>query len=247
MDWSLLAVAVGIVLFAAVISGITGFGFGLVSVPLLLMLYDPAAVLTITKVLTLSTSWIVIAHGWRSIKPRLILTLLPWAAIGSFAGIQLLKVASEDAIKILASAVVVSFALVLIRGLPEREWNHPLLAPIAGLASGTMSTSTALAGPPIVIYFTLRGVEVMPFRVTIATYFVLLDIIGLPALIQQDFVTRDDMMVAVALVPLALLGRIIGIRLSGRFSRKQFYRFTLGILIVTSLFGIISALGGYLS
>ena len=246
MDWSLLAVAVGIVLAAAVISGITGFGFGLVSVPALLMLYDPAAVLTITKVLTLTTSWIVIAHAWRQIKPRMIATVLPWAILGTFAGIQLLKLASEHAIKLIASAVVVGFAIILIRGLPQREWNHPLMAPVAGLTSGAMSTSTGLSGPPMVLYFTLRNVEVMPFRVTIATYFVLLDLFGLPALIQQDFVTRDDLLVAIALVPMALLGRIIGIRLAHRFSRQQFYRFTLGILIVTGTIGIISAIGDFL-
>jgi uncharacterized membrane protein YfcA len=246
VDWSLLALAVGIVLAAAVISGITGFGFGLVSVPLLLMLYDPVAVLTITKVLTLTTSWIVIAHGWRSIQPGMIARVFPWAILGTLAGIQLLKAASEEAIKIIASSVVVAFALLLIRGLPEREWNHPLLAPIAGFASGSMSTTTGLSGPPIVLYFTLRNVDVMPFRVTIATYFVLLDLFGLPALIQQDFVTRDDLKVAVALVPMALLGRIIGIRLAHRFSRKQFYRFTLGILIVTGTIGIISSLNDFL-
>lgn len=246
MDWSILALAVAIVLAAAVISGITGFGFGLVSVPPLLMLYDPVAVLTITKVLTLSTSWIVIAHGWRSINPRMIAKVLPWSILGTFAGIQLLKVSTEETIKLMASAVVVTFALILIRGLPEREWNHPLLAPIAGFASGTMSTTTALSGPPIVLYFTLRNVEVMPFRVTIATYFVLLDLFGMPALIQQDFVTRDDLLVAVALVPIALLGRMAGIRLSHRFSRKQFYRFTLGILIITGALGIVSSLNDFL-
>jgi len=246
VDWSVLAIAVGIVLFAAVISGITGFGFGLVSVPPLLMLYDPAAVLTITKVLTLTTSWIVIAHGWRSIKPRMIATILPWSILGTLAGLQLLRVASKDVIKLIASVVVVGFALILIRGLPEREWSHPLLAPIAGIASGAMSTSTALSGPPIVLFFTLRNVEVMPFRVTIATYFVLLDLFGMPALIQQDFVTRHDVLVAATLVPMAMLGRIIGIRLSHRFSRKQFYRFTLGVLILTGALGIISSLNDYL-
>jgi uncharacterized membrane protein YfcA len=37
-----------------------------------------------------------------------------------------------------------------------------------------------------------------------------------------------------------------GIRLSHRFSRKQFYRFTLGILVITGALGIISSLNDYL-
>lgn len=242
MDWPVLVVAMGIVLGAATISGITGFGFGLVSVPLLLMLYGPAEVVTITKVLTLSTSWIVIAHGWRQVKPRMILTVLPWALVGTFGGLLLLKVASSSGIKLLASAVVVAFALILLRGLPEREWKHPLLAPVVGVASGAMSTSTGLAGPPVVLYFTLRNVEVAPFRVTIATYFVLLDLVGLPALVGGDLVTEDDFIVALVLVPVALLGRLAGIRLSSRLSRAQFYRLTLGLLLVTGAVGIVNSL-----
>jgi uncharacterized membrane protein YfcA len=246
LDWTAITFAVGIVLGAAVIAGITGFGFGLVSVPLLLMLYAPAEVVTISKILTLSTSWIVIAHGWRQVKPRMIVTVLPWALLGSLAGVRLLKLASASSIKLLASIVVVAFALILLRGLPEREWKHPLLAPAAGMVSGAMSTSTGLSGPPIVLYFTLRNVDVPPFRVTIATYFVLLDLVGLPALVQGGLVSGGDFAVGAVLVPVALLGRIAGIRLSSRLSRAQFYRLTLGILLVTGAVGIIDTVGRHL-
>jgi uncharacterized membrane protein YfcA len=246
LDWTAIGFAVGIVLGAGVIAGITGFGFGLVSIPLLLMLFGPAEVVTINKVLTLSTSWIVIAHGRRQIRPRMIVTVLPWALIGVLSGVRLLKLASASSIKLMASVVVVLFALILLRGLPEREWKHPLLAPAAGLASGALSTSTGLSGPPMVLYFTLKNVEVAPFRVTIATYFVLLDLVGLPALVQGGLVTGKDFAVAAILVPVAFFGRIAGIRLAPRLSRAQFYRLTLGVLLVTGAVGIIDAAASHL-
>src|SRR6476620_3772291 len=91
VDRSTFIVAATVILGAAVLSGITGFGFGLVSVPPLLMLYPPAAVLAISKILTLSTSWIVIVHGWRQMKPKMILALFPFAVIGMFIGVRVLK------------------------------------------------------------------------------------------------------------------------------------------------------------
>jgi uncharacterized membrane protein YfcA len=239
VDWSVLVVAAVIVLAAATISGITGFGFGLISVPPLLMFFDPAAVLTITKILTISTTWIVLVGAWREIKPGILLRILPFSILGATLGIQLLRIASAELIKIIASSIVVGFALLLIRGLPEREFKHPLLSPLAGLISGTMSTSTALSGPPIILYFTLSKVPVQTFRVTIASYFVLLDLFGMPALIQGDFVTRHDLKVAALLIPMAFVGRWGGVRLARRFSREQFYRFTLIILIATGLLGIV--------
>lgn len=241
VDWSILVLAAVIVLGAAVISGITGFGFGLVSVPPLLMLLDPAGVLTVTKILTISTSWIVIASAWRELQPRLLLKLLPFSIIGAALGLQLLRIASAEAIKIAASAIVVSFALLLLRGLPEREIRHPVLGPIAGFLSGTMSTSTALSGPPIILYFTVSKVPVQAFRATIASYFVLLDLFGMPALIQGDFVTRHDIEIALLMIPFAFIGRWWGSRLSHRFSREQFYRLTLMILVLTGGLGILAS------
>jgi uncharacterized membrane protein YfcA len=246
VDWSVLALAAVIILAAAVISGITGFGFGLISVPPLLMFFDPPAVLTITKVLTISTTWVVVASAWRELKPGLLLRILPFSIIGAALGLQMLRLASADLIKIIASSIVVSFALLLMRGLPEREIRHPLLAPVAGFISGAMSTSTALSGPPIILYFTVSKVPVHAFRVTIATYFVLIDLFGMPALIQGDFVTRRDIEVALLMVPMAFLGRYYGSRLSTRFSREQFYRFTLLILIATGALGIVGTLAALL-
>lgn len=242
MDWSIIALAAMIVLAAAVISGITGFGFGLISVPPLLIFFDPPAVLTITKILTLSTSWIVIVGAWREVKPGIILRILPFSIVGASLGLQLLRLASADVIKIIASSIVVAFAILLVRGLPEREFKHPVLAPFAGFISGVMSTSTALSGPPIILFFTVSKFPVHAFRVTIATYFVLLDLFGMPALIRGDFVTRDDLEVALVLIPMAFIGRFAGNRLSRRFSREQFFRFTLIILIATGALGIFGAL-----
>lgn len=239
VDWSILVVAAAIILGAAMISGITGFGFGLISVPPLLIFFDPAAVLTITKILTLSTTWIVIASAWRELKPGILVRMLPFSFVGAILGLQLLRVASADLIKIITSSIVVAFALLLIRGLPEREINHPLLAPFAGFVSGAMSTSTALSGPPIILFFTVSKVPVQAFRVTIAAYFVLLDLFGMPALIRGDFVTRDDFEIALLMIPFAFVGRWWGSRLSRRFSREQFYRFTLLILVATGALGIV--------
>lgn len=246
MDWSTLFLAAIIVLTAATISGLTGFGFGLISVPPLLMLFEPASVLTITKILTISSTWIVVIQAWREVRLKILLQLLPFAIIGASLGLQLLRVATADAIKLIASSIVVAFALMLIRGLPQREFKHPLLAPVSGFISGVMSTSTGLSGPPIILYFTLTRLPVQAFRVTIASYFVLLDLFGMPALIRGGFVTREDLKIALLLVPVAFIGRWGGSRLSGRFSREQFYRLTLGILVLTGVIGIISTLVAFL-
>lgn len=241
MDWSTLAIAFAIVLTASVISGLAGFGFGLVAVPPLLMLYPPAVVIIVVKTLTLATSWVVIAHGWRHAKRDLIFTVLPTAIIGTFIGMRLLSVATPEMIKIVAGLVVISFALTMLKVDLRGRVKHRAVGPFAGLISGMMSTTVGMTGPPVIIAFTLKGVPKHNFRISIALYFVLLDILGLPAMISRGLGTRDDLVMAALLVPAAFGGRVIGIALADKVSQQRFYQGTLVLLLVTGTVGVVGA------
>lgn len=241
VDWTLFAIAFGIVLTASIISGLAGFGFGLVAVPPLLILYPPAVVITVTKLLTLSTSWVVIAHGWRHARRELILAVFPTAIIGTFIGLRLLAVARPEHIKIAAGVVVVTFALVMLKVDMRGRVKHPAVGPVAGLISGAMSTTVGMAGPPVIIAYTLRDTPKHAFRISIAIYFVLLDVLGLPAMFARGLTTKNDLVLAALLVPAALGGRVIGISLSERVSQQRFYQGTLVLLIVTGSIAVAGA------
>ena len=236
------ALAFGIVLTASVISGLAGFGFGLVAVPPLLLLYPPVVVITVTKLLTLSTSWVVIAHGWRHARRDLILAVFPMAIIGTFIGLRLLSVAQPEHIKIAAGIVVISFALVMLKVDMRGKVKHPAIGPIAGLISGAMSTTVGMAGPPVIIAYTLRDTPKHAFRISIAIYFVLLDLLGLPAMVARGLTTKEDLVLAALLVPAALGGRMIGIAFSERVSQQRFYHGTLVLLIITGTIAVIGAI-----
>jgi len=87
------------------------------------------------------------------------------------------------------------------------------MAPLAGFLSGTLSTAIGMGGPPVVLLFTVLAVPVPVFRATSVAYFLLIDLVGFPALIVQGIVTRDDAILALLLAPAAIIGRIVGSRL----------------------------------
>lgn len=236
-----LIVAWLITLGAGCVSGLAGFGFGLVSAPPLLLLFEPATVVTTLKVLTLGTSWVTLLDAWRQTRLRVALALMPWALAGLIAGVAMLKFLPAASIKLLASAVVIGFSLVLLRGVQPGRGTGRWGAPVAGLASGTLSTSTGLGGPPVVMLFTLRGYDVHVFRATVVVYFILLDLLGLPAMVSQGLVDRGDVVLAATLLPPAMLGRFSGAWLARRVSRALFYRITLILLLATGAVGAVTA------
>lgn len=238
------ACSVVITFLAAATSGLAGFGFSIISVPMLLIFYPPATVIALNKVLTLGTTWMVLVGIWRAISWRHLLRLVPFALVGLLGGIQVLRVLDDQAITLIVGVTVILFALLLLSGLirhlPERPW----MAPLAGLVSGVSSTSTGMSGPPLVLFFTVVGLPVPTFRATSVAYFLLIDLVGFPALLLQGVISQSDLVLSLLLAPAALAGRWAGSCLVRFVTPGRFRRIVLLLLLLTGVIAIVNAVVG---
>lgn len=234
-------VAMAIVLAAGIISGVTGFGFALVSVPPLLMILPPPAVVTISVGLTLVTSWVVLVGVWHEIQGRAVLTLAPWSLLGVVIGVAILKSVDATVIKLLASAVVIGFTAILLRGWELPGASSTFATALAGVSSGTLNATVGMAGPPVVMLFAARRYGVHAFRTSLVAYFVLVDAAELALLAQQRVIGIPELAVAAGLVPAALIGKLIGRWVVRLVSVEQFRRLTIGLLLVTGVLGVVNA------
>jgi len=237
-----LLIAMLIALMGGIVSGLAGFGFGLVTVPLLLMVYRPATGTTVGSSLVLASGWIVLLSTWRTVQVRTLGALIPGATIGVFIGTVLLRALEPAVLKLIAGVVVVLFAVSVLRGWRIDAVHHPLAAPLAGLASGTLSTSTGMSGPPVVLLFTTRQYDMQQFRGSITAYFYYVNFIGLSVLILRGIVGWEQLEIALRLLPAAIIGGFIGRRVLRYVSQAQFRRITLLMLLLTGTTGIVTAL-----
>ena len=86
------------VLLASLVQGCTGFGFALVTVPVLLFFLPHTQVPPIVVMLSLLNNVIVAIESRREITPRLILPLIAGGLIGIPAGVYVLKVIDPAAL-----------------------------------------------------------------------------------------------------------------------------------------------------
>ena len=242
IDGALLA-ALAIILFAGVLSGLAGFGFGLASVPPLLLIYDPPTVVALGSLIVIVSLWVVIWGNWGEIQGRLVAGLAPGAAIGLVVGVTLLRQLEPDAIRLLAGAVVAGFSALLLSGARIPGVGSRWATPIAGFASGALNASVGVSGPPVVVLLAARNLPPAAFRTTASTYFLMVNAATLVVLAWRDLLTRDHFLLALVLTPAALLGTAIGRRLVHFVSPVAFRRITLGVLLVTGL----TAAGGALA
>lgn len=237
-----LMVAMTIVGIGGIISGLAGFGFGLVTVPILLMVYPPATVTVVASSLSLSNGWLILLSTWRTVQVRTLGALIPGATLGLILGTVLIRTLDSAVIKLIAGLVVILFALSILRGWRIDAIHHPLAAPVAGVFSGTLGTSAGMSGPPVVLLFTTRAYDMQSFRGTITTYFTYVNALGITLLITQGIAGREQLEIALHLLPMAIVGGFVGRRLVNYISQAQFRVITLMMLLVTGSIGTTAAL-----
>jgi uncharacterized membrane protein YfcA len=241
--WQAIAAA-GIILVGGTISGLTGFGFGLVVVPVLLLIFPPATVVVLTTGLAIASGLPILAQDYRHVRARLIAPLLIPAVIGQLAGIRVLTELDSRYIKLAAGIVVVVFALLVARGFLIPGIRSKLAPVVAGWISGLLGTSTGMSGPPVVLFLTDRTPEPRAFRASITFYFFVLNLVGIGLVSRTGLVGRREATLAAVLLPVALAGRRIGQELHHRVDQAEFRRISLGLLMLTGASGALTALFG---
>lgn len=227
--------------------GLVGFGFALVSVTPLLQFYDPPTVVALSISLTIVNSILVVASARDAVHHRTLLPMLPGAFVGLVVGARLLQALDSDAIKLMASCVVLLFTLALVARITLPGAHTKGAAVVIGTVSGLLATSTGLSGPPVVLLLTARKFAPHPFRVTTSAYFLCVNTVGFAILVIQGTIGQSQLSIVAALLPTALLGTITGRHLARYVSPAGFRHAIMLLLLLTSALGIATTLPNYLA
>jgi len=93
-----------------------------------------------------------------------------------------------------------------------------------------------------VLLLASRGLPKGEFRSTSALYFLAMSGIGLLVLAGRGLIEAGEVSLGAALVPAAIVGKVIGTALLKKVSEKAFRAFSLGIVILTGALGVATAL-----
>ena len=217
---------------AAMVQTVAGFGFSLLAVPALAMFMEPAQAVPLSAMLSFLNANRV-AQQTRGETPwRLVLLLLLGSLVGLPLGLQILLYLSPDLLRFLVGTVSASMALAIAVGF---RWPHSDKASfLTGFVSGILSTSTAINGPPIVLYLQAAGLRPEVFRGTLSNLFVLNGIFALGSFLLAGLVSYNSLKLLLVGLPFLFVGHWCGERLLERLEAERFRSFVLLLLGVAS-------------
>ncbi len=226
---------------AGAISGLTGFGLALISVPILLFVYEPRTVVLLSVVMSIVICADVVRDSFRDADRKIVAALILPSFVGVVMGAEILRIADPLYIRLFVGAFVVFSAGLLLREIrlpgAKTRWGTV----VAGWTSGALSTSTGLAAPPIVLLLASRDYAKHSFRGTSAFYFLFISVFGLAVLAVRGLVETSDIPLSLILVPAAILGKTLGTAILKRISETSFRKLTLLFVFVTGALGLATA------
>jgi uncharacterized membrane protein YfcA len=230
----------------AAVQSATGFGFALVLSPALFAVMDPVEAVTALLVLGAALNVLVLFEGgrpehvdWRALAPML-LAALPGLAVGAVALTRL----SKEVLQVAVGVAVIAAAVWQLR--QRRRTRMVRIGGAAGLAagfaSGALTTSISVSGPPLVLWLEAHGVRPEEFRASLAASFLALNIAGGAVLLIAEGGGAFDPGAVALLMALVVAGYALGAVAFRRLDRRRFFNLVLILVVLTGVASIVAGL-----
>lgn len=234
--WILLIVAA-----SSLIKGITGFGFALISLPLLLFWYQPTEIIPVLMICNFIASIFIILqkkeHKLVNKQERL---LIFSGGLFTIAGVILLKFINEQ---LLVHVTGIAFIIITLLSLKPRSAALKKLSNltylIAGAVIGVITGSISVSGPPLALFLNKANVDKRAFREVFAWFSVVTATIAIVGYIPAGLLTMESLKQVSVFVPILLMGTIIGKRLNHLIPGNNFRLINIVITLLSSLMLVI--------
>ncbi|WP_158289830.1 sulfite exporter TauE/SafE family protein [Micromonospora sp. S4605] len=221
----LLLTVFGVVLLGAFAQAVSGFGYALVTVPLLTVVVDPRAAVVLSALTGIGLTLVAAVRERAYARWRVAATLTGAALLGLPLGLLVLARAPERALSALIAVVVLGCVVLVWSGVRLRTGRAGLGA--VGVLVGVLTAATGTNGPPLVAAFHSLGYDPRTFRATLAATFAGTGLMGLAGFAATGQLHLDVARAALVALPAVPLGWWLGNRLFRRIDPLLFRRIVL--------------------
>ena len=238
-----MAAMAAILLAAYFIRGITGFGSGLLAVPLLALLLPLQFVVPLVLLLDFTASLVIGGLHFKRVQWNEIGILIPFSIVGVGLGTSLLVNLPQVPMLIALATFVLIFAVRSVLNIhgekpASRAWAIP-----ASLTGGTVGGLFGTGGPPYVIYLTHRIRDKGELRATLSALFFAEGLTRIASFLIVGLLMTAPVWVAYLIaLPLVLGALYLGGRAHVGLDPTQMTRLVGALLLVSSVSLLFKAL-----
>lgn len=236
--WFMAVSVIGVCLLGVSKGGF--LGLGVMALPLMSLYVPPLQAAAIILPTAVAQDILTVWAYWRQWSVWNLKIMLPSMIVGMF--LAWLMAASLSAAHIRLAIGLIATLFVLrhwLAGRFERYIPAPNVATgmIFGLIGGITTMLANAGGPAWQIHLLPQKIDKMRYVGTISILFAASNVVKIPGFATLGYVTRENMLVGLALVPVAVVSNYAGIWAVRRTSNEMFFRiaYVLMFLIAVEL------------
>lgn len=224
-----------IIIFSAyVVKGLSGFGSGLVAIPLLVFIFPLTFVVPVMGLLSYSGTIMQSVALRKQVVWKDLLPLLPFSVAGIAIAIWLLVNVEAKVLLRLLAVFILFYSVYSLLPLPNmtggRRW-----AVLAGGFGGLVGALFGTGGPFYVAYLKMRQLNKSQFRATIAMIFLVDGGVRMTSYAATGLYTQQVLILVAILFPVLFLGMYVGHHLHIKIKQQRFNQFISVLLMISGV------------
>jgi uncharacterized membrane protein YfcA len=234
-----------VILMASLLKGMTGFGFALIAIPFLSIMYPVKVLVPAMAMFNLLSSIFLLLKIREKISWYYFIPMFAASLGGIPLGIYMLDYLDEKVLRIIIGGILIVVSAKMLAGIPlaRRFRNKPIV--FAGFLSGVLSGSVSLGGPPLVIAMNRKNYSKELFRGIFAWFSTFSSFFALAAFYVRGLIPAGSFNLALYYSPLLLIGSTLGNRWASLINPEKFKRVVVIVNVFTGLITVISAILAY--
>jgi uncharacterized membrane protein YfcA len=237
---------------AVILMGLAKGGFagvGAIAMPLLALAVAPVQAAAILLPVLIVQDAVGVWAYRRNWDRQILLLMIPSAIVGIVAGYMLAARVSATAVLGTVGAISILFAIYRLWLSRGGRVQAPSDAPTAlgvalGIATGFTSQVAHAGQPPFQMWVLPKNLPAQILVGTNAIFFAAINLLKVPAYVALGQFTRENLMAAAVLAPLAIASTLAGVWLVRRIDTERFYTIVYLLMIAVGAQLLFKAFSG---
>ena len=230
-----LVVAALVVLVGSTVVAAVGFGIGLTTAPVLLLVLDPQTVVLLINTVSIALFVLIILQTRNYLPAREMIPIAAAGLLGVPFGVLALSLGDPSVLRIAISAVILVVTVAMVVNTRKSVKLPRVAGPLTGFAVAAMVTALAIGGPLLVLYLLGRGWTRHTVRASLSLFFLLTQSISVLGYGVAGMFTMERVTLILIVTGPVLIGFTVASMIVRRMNERRFRQGVIAVIVVTSL------------
>ena len=212
-----------------------GFGIGMATTPVLLLVLEPQTVVVVVNTVSLSLFVLIIYQSRSYLRTKAMGPIIAAGLLGVPVGVFILSSASASALRISITGLIILLTAAVVFNVRGPIPRARAVGPAVGFLVAVPLTSLGIGGPLLALFLLNQDWPRHSVRASLALYFLAVEFTGVVGYgVAGLFTTERIGLILVVAVPV-LLGFSLATVLVRRMNERVFQHAVVAVILTTSL------------